>query len=82
MPVKVEPLGRGMRGVVGRAEGVRVVVVRIGVEVEGWIPQGTAVGLIVQKPEGEDVGLKTWGGVHSMGACRGVDDRLIEREIR
>lgn len=47
MPVEVKPLGRGVRGVVGRAEDVGVVVIGIGVEVEGWIPEGTTVGLIV-----------------------------------
>ena len=78
MPIEVKPLGRGVRGVVGRTEDVRVVVVRVGMEVEGWIPEGSTVGLIVQEAEREDVGLETWRCVHGMGTCRGVDDRLVE----
>ena len=58
-----------------------MVVVSVGVEVEGWIPEGTAVGLIVQEAEREDVRLKTWGGVHGVGACRRVDDRLRGRKF-
>lgn len=76
VPREVEPGGRGVGGAGGGAEDVGGVVVGVGVGVEGRVPEGAAVGGVVQEAEGEDVGVGAGGGVHGVGAGGGVDDGL------
>lgn len=49
-------------------------VVSEGVRVLGRVPEGSAVGLVVEQAPGEDVGVHAGGAVHGVGACGTVDD--------
>ena len=74
--LEMEPFRRG-GGVGGRgAEDVVVVVVGVGVCVQQGVPEGAAVGLVVEEAPGEDVGVDAGGGVHGVRAHGRVDDRL------
>ena len=46
--------------------------VRVDVRIERRVPQRTAIGLVVQKPEGKDVWMVARGCVHGVGAFGGV----------
>lgn len=73
----VEPFCRG--GGVGGwgAEGVVYVVVGVCVCVQERVPEGTAVGLVVEEAPWEDVGVDARCGVHGVGSHGGVDDGLF-----
>ena len=47
--------------------------------VEDGVPEGSAVGGVVQDAEREDVAVLAGGGVHGMGAGGRVDDGLGNR---
>lgn len=70
--VEVEPFYRGFRVEGRRGEGIGAVVVVVGEGVEGRVPEGAAVGLVVEETEGEDVGVAAGRGVHCVGADCGV----------
>lgn len=52
-------------------------VVGVGVGVQQRVPEGAAVGLVVEEAPGEDVGVDAGGGVQGMCADGGVDDGLV-----
>lgn len=49
--------------------------------VEEGVPEGAAVGLVVEQAPREDVGVDSWGGVHGVGSHCGVDDGLCLLEL-
>lgn len=57
-------------------QGVGAGGVAVGEGVEERVPEGAAVGFVVEEAEGEDVGVEAGRGVHSVGADCGVDDWL------
>ena len=62
---------------------VTLVVVGVRVHVHAGIPEGTAVGDVVQDTAREDVSVYAGCGIHGVRASRGKSDRLlIVRQIR
>ena len=53
-----------------------MVVEGVGEVVEGGVPEGAAVGFVVEEAEGKDVGVQAGRGIHCVGAYGGVDDGL------
>lgn len=71
--VEVEPLRGRDRASGGRAQGIASKVVRVRVHVQHGVPQGPAVGLVVQEAPGKCVGVDAGRGVHGVRAFGGVD---------
>lgn len=73
---EVEPWDGSVGGPVGSVQGVCDVVVGVCEGIESGVPEGAAVGFVVEDPEREDVRLGSWRCVHCVCADCGVNDRL------
>lgn len=74
---EVEPVHGRLWVQRGAAQTVPRVVVRVGLQVEGGVPEGPVVGRVVEEAPGEDVFVEARGGVGCVGALCGVDDGLF-----